>query len=167
MNLKQAIEAWDGKSADDIRNIYDCYGHTSSFVSEIIRLTKQEPLQKGTTWLLKRYLEKTGCLETSEVEDVCQLFSKLEHWEARLNILQCIPYMPIPKTQKMKVKTFLKECLVDDAKFVRAWAYNGYYELAVQYSEYQKETQKLLEIGMREEAASVKARIRNIRRKGF
>ncbi|GJL62491.1 MAG: hypothetical protein NPIRA04_11450 [Nitrospirales bacterium] len=167
MNLKQEIAAWDGKSKDDIRDIYDRYCHASSFVSEVLRLTKQEPLQKGTTWLLKRHLEKTGCLESSEVKEVYLLLLKLEHWESKLHILQSIPYLPIPRTHKKKVEIFLRECLANDEKFVRAWTYNGFYELAVQYPEYQEETKKLFEIDMRDEAASVKARIRSIMKKGF
>ncbi|GJL65361.1 MAG: hypothetical protein NPIRA05_03320 [Nitrospirales bacterium] len=167
MNLKQEIVAWDGKSADGIRDIYARNCHASLFVSEILRLTKQKPLQKGTTWLLKRHLEKTGCLEPSDVKEVSQLLPKLEHWETKLHILQCIPYMPIPKTHKKKVETFLKECLAGDAKFVRAWAFSGFYELAVQYPEYQEETKKLFEVAMRVEAASVKARIRRVMKKGF
>ncbi len=165
--MKQEIVAWDGKSADALRRMYDHYSSTSSFVAEILDLSKQQPLQEGTTWLLKRHLEKMGCLEPSEVKEVFQLFPTLMGWEAKLHVLQCIPYMPIPKNQKKKVETFLKACVVSDAKFVRAWAYNGFYELAVQHSEYQEEAQKLLEIGMRDEAASVKARIRSIMKKGF
>ncbi len=167
MDMKQAIVAWDGKSADDIRDIYDRYGHKSLFISEILSLAKQEPLQKGTTWLLKRHLEEACSLKSSEVKEVYLLLPNLEHWEATLHVLQCIPYMPIPNTQKKKVQTFLKKCLGDDAKFVRTWAYNGFYELAVQYPEYQGEAKQLFEVGMRDEAASVKAKIRCIMKKSF
>ena len=62
---------------------------------------------------------------------------------------------------------FLRNCLVDNNKFVRAWAYNGFYELAVQYPEYEKETKQFFEMAMRDEAPSVKSRIRNIMKKGF
>ncbi len=165
--MAHEIAEWDGKSVHDLQYMYDRYFSTSSFVPKIIDLSKQESLQKGATWLLKRHLENTGCLGASEVKAVCQLLPKLEHWEAKLNILQCIPYMPILKTQKEKVEIFLRTCVVDDAKFVRAWGYNGFYELAVQYPEYQGEANRFFEVAMNTEAASVKARIRNIRKKGF
>ncbi|MGB0911380.1 MAG: hypothetical protein ACPGYT_13540 [Nitrospirales bacterium] len=167
MNLKREIAAWDGRSGSDIRNMYDRYSHTSSFVSDLLRFTKEDSLQKGATWLLKQHFEKMECLEPSEVKAFCLLIPHLKGWETKLHVLQCIPYMSIPKTQKKKVETFLRKCLVDDAKFVRAWAYNGFYELAVQYPQYQGETKGLFEVAMRNEAASVKARIRNIMKKDF
>ena len=167
MSIRKEIEGWDGKSADDIRGIYDRHCRASSFVSEILRLAKQQSLQKGATWLLKRHLENTRCLEPHAIKDAYQLLQKLEHWETKLHVLQCIPYMPIPKTHKRKVETFLRECLDDDTKFVRAWAYSGLYELAFQYPEFQKETKQLFEMAMRDEPASVKSRIRKVMTKGF
>ena len=95
------------------------------------------------------------------------MLQSLEHWESRLHVLQSIPYMPIPGTHKKKVETFLRECLVDDVKFVKAWAYSGFYELAVQYPEYQDEAEQFFEMAMRDQPASVRSRIRNIMKKGF
>ena len=167
MSIRQEVAGWDGKSADDIRGIYDRYRHASSFVSEILSLAKQPPLQKGATWLLKRHLENTGCLEPRAIKDVYQLLQKLEHWETKLHVLQCMPYMPIPRTHKKNVETFLRECLVNDTKFVRAWAYSGLYELAFQYPEYKEEAKQLFEMAMRDEPASVKSRIRKVMKEGF
>ncbi|VAW46017.1 hypothetical protein MNBD_GAMMA04-800, partial [hydrothermal vent metagenome] len=42
------------------------------------------------------------------------------------------------------------------------WAYNGFNELSVQYNEYRKETEAFFEMAMRDEAPSVRSRIRNI-----
>ncbi|MCP4400146.1 MAG: hypothetical protein GY801_22915 [bacterium] len=74
--------------------------------------------------------------------------------------------MPIEKSHANGVCAFLKACLVDRHKFVKAWAYNGLYELATQHREYTEETQQLFDMAMRDEATSVKARIRNIMKKG-
>ncbi len=70
--------------------------------------------------------------------------------------------MPISKTDKKKVEGFLRECLIDNNKFVRAWAYNGFNELSIQYNEYRQETEQFFEMAMRNEAPSVRSRIRNI-----
>ena len=94
------------------------------------------------------------------------MLDKLEHWETKLHILQSIPFMPIEITERKKVDAFLRETLTDPNKFVRAWSYNGFYELAMQHSEYLNETKQFFEMAMRDEAASIKARIRNIMKKG-
>ncbi len=167
MRIKSEIKKWDGKSVSEIGDIYSCHCHESSFVSEIITLIGMDKLQKGATWLLKRYLEDENELSKSEIISIYKNLGVIEQWESKLHILQSLPFMPIGKSQKNKVEAFLRKCLVDNNKFVRAWAYNGFYELAVQYPEYEKETKQFFEMAMRDEAPSVKSRIRNIMKKGF
>ena len=82
-------------------------------------------------------------------------------------MLQCIPFMPIAKKNINVVYNFLRWTLTDQNKFVRAWSYNGFYELSKQHPEYLDETKQYFEMAMRDEAPSVKARIRNILKKGF
>lgn len=167
MGIKQEIINWDGKSSHDITAIYDLYSKQDLFSSKLIEFTQQPELQKGATWLLKHHLECGWKIPTKEITKIYKLLPNLEHWEAKLHILQCIPYMPINKTSNKHVELFLRKCLLDNNKFVRAWAYNGFYLLSVQHPTYQQETQQLFELAMKDEAASVKARIRNIMKKGF
>ncbi|WP_448250543.1 hypothetical protein [Thalassotalea agariperforans] len=75
--------------------------------------------------------------------------------------------MPITDAYSRSVYNFLIITLTDQNKFVRAWTYNGLYELSKQHPEYIKEAKQFFEMAMRDEAPSVKARIRNIMKKGF
>ncbi|XOV90763.1 MAG: hypothetical protein ACFHX7_18450 [Pseudomonadota bacterium] len=163
----KALENWDGKSSSDIVAIYHRFCQEKHFVPRIIELAQHKTLEKGATWLLKHHLENKHKLNAREIASVYKLAQELENWEARLHILQCVPYMPIGAVEKRGVELFLRDCLVDRNKFVRAWAYNGFYEMSLQYPEYTEETKKLCEMGMRDEAPSVKARIRNIMKNGF
>jgi hypothetical protein len=167
MSIKLEIEQWDGKSANDISDIYDRHCHSPSFTSKIITLIGNASFQKGATWLLKRHLENENQIIESEVTAIYQQLRVAEDWESKLHMLECFPFMPIYKPEKKKVEAFLRNCLVDSNKFVRAWAYNGFYELAVQYPEHEKETKQFFEMAMQDEASSVKSRIRNIMKKGF
>lgn len=167
MNLEQAIAGWDGKSSSDIAEIYAGYQGVGDFVSDIIKLSHQPALQKGTTWLLKKHLENKAELKASDCTLLLRLLPQLEHWEARLHLLQCLPYIRISPDEVSAVDAFLRNNLGDTHKFVRAWAYNGFYELALQYPAYQHEAKQLFDLAMREEAPSVKARIRNITQQGF
>jgi len=167
MSLEQEIVSWDGKSSSDIDAIYIRHCDDDSFSSNIIELSQKIYLQKGATWLIKRHLEEGQELDANKCAALFKLLPKQEHWESKLHILQCLPYMQIGKAEKKKVEAFLRSCLIDDNKFVRAWAYNGFYEISLQYPEYKRETKKFFEMAMRDEAPSVKARIRNIVKKGF
>ena len=167
MNVKQEIARWDGKSAAEIGAVFDRFKDDSSFVATLVDLSSDKELQKGSTWLLKHYLENAGSLSADQIESLVRLLPQLENWEAKLHVLQCIPYIGITKDDRKAVELFLRGCLTDDKKFVRAWAYNGFYELSKQFPEYRHEAERLIEMAMNNEAPSVKARIRNIMKDGF
>ncbi len=165
MNIRKELNNWDGKSADDIRLIYTQYHQEQSFISELIRLIKDTSHQKGATWLLKSHVSEVGHIDSGTATKIYALLTKLDNWESKLHILQSIPGMPIEKSVKISVEIFLRECLSDSNKFVRAWTYHGFFELASQYPEYMEETRLFFDMAMRDEAPSVKARIRNIYKK--
>ncbi|MCG8673602.1 MAG: hypothetical protein MI867_29710 [Pseudomonadales bacterium] len=167
MDLVQEFLDWDGKSASDIEAIYSRHSDDASLVPRIIELSAQVDFQKAATWLLKRHLEGGQKLEANETVALFELLPQLENWETMLHLLQCLPYLQIGATKKKDVEVFLRKCLVNSNKFVRAWAYNGFYEISLQYPEYKEETKQFFEMAMRDEAPSVKARIRNIMKKGF
>ena len=167
MSIQLEIEQWDGKSAKDIGEIYNRHCHDELFISTVIECIGNSSLQKGATWLLKRHLENKNKLGKVEISEIYKKLEGLEQWESKLQILQCLPFLIIPKSHKKRLELFIRACLMDNNKFVRASAYNGFYELAVQYPEYVEETKKFFEMAMRDEAPSVKSRIRNIMKKGF
>lgn len=167
MDIKDEIAGWDGKAVDAICDIYHRYCNAPSFIAEIIPLIREVPFQKGATWLLKHYFEAGGRLGSDEIHRIYGQIPNLEHWETKLHILQCLRFMPITAKEKKRVENFLRKCLVDENKFVRAWAYDGFHELSIQHQEYREEVRGVFETAMRDEAPSVKARIRNIIKKGF
>ncbi len=167
MSLEQEILSWDGKSSSDIESVYARHCKSDSFGSKMVGFSRKLKLQKGATWLLKHHLEGGQKLEANECAALFMLLPELEHWESKLHILQCLPYIKIDKAAKKNVEVFLRNCLIEDNKFVRAWAYNGFYEISLQYPEYKEETKQIFDMAMRAEASSVIARIRNIMKKGF
>lgn len=167
MQLEQEITAWDGKSAADIKAIYAAHHAEPEFTDKLVELAQTTECEKGATWLLKAWLEAGNLLEQSQIKKIYEALPNLEHWEARLHLLQCIPFMPIADAEKSNLYDFLMITLGDPNKFLRAWAYNGLYELSRQHSEYQNDSKQLFQMAMRDEAPSVKARIRNIARNGF
>ena len=163
MTLEQEIDCCDGKSSSDIGGIYDRHKDHHGFTAKLIELSQKAEHQTAATWLLKRHLESDGKLAANEIKKLFKTLPTLESWESKLHVLQCIPFMPIGRSQKKGVEAFLRLCLSDSNKFVRAWAYNGFYELACQHSEYKEEAKLFFKMAMKDEAPSVKARIRNIK----
>lgn len=164
--IAQRIAAWDGKSSRDISAVYDLHHKDADFANTVIQLVGDTSFQKGATWLLKAWLEDGNKFTDDQIAQIYGLLLDLTEWESRLHVLQCMPFLPIGREQRRNVELFLRTTLVDTNKFIRAWSYNGFYELASQYPEYTEEVQQFFEMAMRDEAASVKARIRNIMKKG-
>ena len=167
IDLKEHLLTWDGKSKDDIEAIYHGHSNSSDFLDGLIKLCSDGSINVGATWLLKYGLEHDLDITKGQMGNVLKILPEITHWETKLHILQCLPYFSISKTYKAKVELFLRETIADNNKFVRTWSYNGFYVLSQQYPEYVEETKQFFDRAMRDEAASVKARIRNLMKKGF
>ena len=165
--LRQRIIDWDGKSKDEIEKVYLEYSSSPQFASTLIGLCSDESINVGATWLLKHGLEQGLSISNAQTGNILKTLSNIIHWEAQLHILQCLPFFKISKTDKSSVESFLRVTITSSNKFVRAWSYNGFYVLSQQYPEYIEETQLFFDMAMRDEAASVKARIRNLMKNGF
>jgi len=167
--LENAIQRWNGKSASDIKSIYQQFEKTPDFIESLISLCQYSEYQKGATWLIKHHLEKPdNQLSKEQGEQLISSASELDHWEAKLHLLQFIQYINIPESCVGKLEDFIRVSMKDDAKFVRAWAYSSFHTLANQYPEYREEAIFILETSLdRESAASIKARIRNVLKQGF
>ena len=169
MNLISDIAAWDKKSVNIIVQIYDHYSAEPEFVRQIVSLMPSETLQSGSTWLLKHYLEHhKQPIAEHLVETIYLHLDKLVEWEAKLHVLQCMQYLPVSKICKNSTELFILENIVSEVKFVRAWAYSGYYHLARQYPELRQQVERVLTDALENDpAASVKARVRKLFKNGF
>ena len=167
MSLKVEIQLWDGKSAADIKAIYDNHFSEVHFIDSTLSLLNDETIQTGASWLLKEWLSQNNQLNHKQTAVIFDNLLALKSWESKLHILQCLPFITIDTQHKAGTEHFLRLTLTDNNKFVRAWSYNGFYELAKHHNEYKDEAKQLFEMAMRDEAASVKARIRNILKTGF
>ncbi len=165
--MKNEIESWDGKSKSDIQSIYDQYFEKEGFVIELIDMLAIPELEKGASWLLKAFIDNGGSFSEAESLKVLGHLKALSAWETKLHFLQILHAIKILNRFKQDIENFLRPLITSENKFVRAWAYNGFYLLAKAYPEYQKEASQFFEMAMRDEAASVKARIRNIMKSGF
>ncbi len=166
MSLRQELASFDGKHTDVLERILSRHDRTNSFIRSLVLLISDPQLntQTGATWLLKRLAEEHVQFRKDHLIALFGSLSELRHWLAKLHVCQMLPYLPIPKESKGSLIWFLERNLDDENKFLRAWSYNGFYELARQHSKHTDYAIEQLERGETDKAASVKARIRNIRR---
>jgi len=70
MSIEQEIASWDGKSAADIKAIYDACNLDGNFSDTIISLSLTEDCQKGATWLMKAWLEAGNKFERTQIAKI-------------------------------------------------------------------------------------------------
>lgn len=165
--LDNELAAWDGKSADDIRAVYQQHRADSDLFVQLVRCAAIPAQQNGATWLIKHHLESKQHPDPATVVKLLTLLPALDEWEAQLHVLQSLEYLQIPASCTTLVEAFTKASVASDNKFVRAWGYSGFYELARQHPEYQAEALALLQLALDDEPASVKARVRKVLARGF
>ena len=166
MSIREELESFDGKHTDVLERMLSRHHPTNLLIEGLVLLVvDQEPnIQTGATWLLKRLAEKHVQFKQAHLIALFGSLSELTHWLSKLHVCQMLPYLMIPKESESSLIWFLERNLYDENKFLRAWSYNGFYELARQHNEYIDYASGQIERGETDKAASVKARIRNIRK---
>lgn len=160
--LSEEIGSWDGKSAAALQSTYERHRDEADFVATILAHVADVESQRAATWLLKKHLEAGNSLSAAECRTVLGVLSDQVHWESKLHVLQCLPHLDIREDDCGGLENFLNSCIRSEKKFVRAWAYNGFNELSTCFPRYREKVDGMLARASESEAASVRARIRNI-----
>lgn len=160
--LAETMAAWDGKSAAALQSAYERHHAEEDFIATILEHLAEVKSQRAATWLLKKHLESGNALTAAECRAIIGGLSLQEHWESTLHMLQCIPHLNFVEEDCAALEEFLEAGVRSDRKFVRAWAYNGFNELSLRFPRYRQKTDRMLARAGESEAASIRARIRNI-----
>ena len=164
-NPAEEFGAWDGKSTAVLHTIYLRHCADEDFVATALAHVADADLQRAATWMLKRHLELGNPLSVGECRSILGSLSVQQDWESKLHLLQCLPYLSIPDEDRVGLEQFLDACVRSDKKFVRAWAYSGLGELALRFPQHREAVDGMLARAGGSETASVRARIRNLRKR--
>ena len=164
MTLQDDIQAWDKKSKQDILGVYEKHSDNADFIRCLLEIAKLEHCSEGATWLIKHTLEEGLRLDDQQIQGFCGLIELELSWQSKLHILQILPFIIVPAEYKHQMMAFIRQSSEDENKFVRAWAYNGLYELANTYPEYRDGLSVVFDAADETEPPAVKARIRNVKK---
>ena len=168
MDLTEALQQFDGKHVEPLETFAnqlrpnDIDGHLEALLKQA--RSKNQRTQVASTWIVKRLSERDVSFSKQQSRDLLRLLSSVSHWEAKLHLLQLLDRLEIPARSSRQLKTTIEQLLDDDNKLIRTWAYNGLYVLADQHPRYQDDVLALLDLSQADPAASVKARVRRIRK---
>jgi len=162
-DLKERLRKWDGKHTNYLIAIYRQQVDDPAFINAIIQLyLKHIELQPATTWIIKHFVDNGDKLNQAQIDKILSGVNSLEHWEAQLHILQLIPKFQLSTKNAEYIEPFVREKLTTEKKFVKASAYEAYYEIVKAYPALTNEFRILCEEALANESASVRAKVRKI-----
>lgn len=100
-------------------------------------------------------------LPPHEVERLASRLNDVKTWQTQLHICQSIRYITVPKKSEQSIENWLKKILEARRPFLRAWSVDAYCR---SFGGSPQKTKLLLERMEKDEAASVRARVRNLKR---
>ena len=160
MNLESAL--CNLQTAQELRIFYSANNNKQNFVDVLITASQADETQIQATWLIKHHLQNKCNCTARQADEIIFTLGDVSHWEARLHILQSIPYLEISAKCALYLNEILEVLIEDKHGFVRAWAYNAVYVLSNEYPEYKSKSEQKIRWAILNETAAVRARLRNL-----
>lgn len=134
------------------------------YLDALIALSSESDshVSSGATWLLKSALEQCATLSADQTAALCEALPELSGWQAQLHICQSLRLLSIGPTGAGEVAHWLEPLLAHDRPFLRAWALDALGSLAGDHPQYRARFAKALSDAAQDDAASVRARARNL-----
>jgi hypothetical protein len=166
MDILTDIAAFDGKHTDVLESLATRLSPDQALIRDLCEIARHDDakMRVAATWLLKRFQTNGVPFSRDQTADVLALLHDETDWEAKLHLLQMMPDFVLPADEKDTLLRVLKDkgYLGNSNKLIRAWSYNGLAHLAAQHPAFRDDVAGVLATGQNDEAASVRARIRNI-----
>lgn len=160
--LESVCSQWDGKDTHILREAFEQWCDSSGFVVTLVDLTQKDNCVVPATWMLKNWADQKRSFTLDQQVCILEILHHGLPWEAALHLLQLMPFLTIPEGHAEFVADQLRELVQHKVKFVRAWSINGFDVLSRQHREYDAEAEAIFAMAEQTEAASIRARVRNI-----
>lgn len=161
-SLIDSLKKWDGVHMDYLRQIYSSFNTEPEFLNDLIAFLSQKDLQIQASWLIKHHYDQKNKLDPNQVDSLMKQTTELDQWEAQLHILQIIPKIHSEPQHLLLMDDFARRSLKSENKFVRAWSYQGLFELYKLGVVQEEELRSLCELAMETESAAIQSKVRKI-----
>lgn len=163
--LEAQLQQFDGKHTDSLLRSAEALSLEGSTIDHLISLAERSdaPMQTAATWLLKHFQSRDVSFTPAQVTRLVEQICSSGPWESRLHLLQMLPSLAIPAASTEQLFQSLVATLSERNKFIRAWVYKALHSLASQHRDYAPNVLPLLGQASRDEAASVRARLRQLK----
>ena len=165
-SLLRALQSFDGKHAEPLEQVAAGTPASKANIQKLLALGEHDnPLVRaGATWVLKRWHDRGVDFTADTVSGMALLLAQETEWGSQLHLLQMLSAVEIPKASGRGLRAATARLAIGENKFVRAWAVSALANLADQYPTHRKTSLAALTMAEADSAASVKARVRKVRK---
>jgi len=164
-DLSEKLSKWDRKHRGYLIEIYQENQRNPKFLNTIIDIyinQNRDDLEHSTTWIIKHFLDKGGVLNKIQIDTILSNIGNLNFWESQLHILQITPKVDLTVKNAKLMESNVRAMMKSDKKFVRAAAYEAYFEIVKLIPELKNEFIALCEHALETESASIKSKVKRI-----
>ena len=167
MKLLATLSGFDGKHTALLEQVSADTPRNADSTSQLVACAEHDDtkLQVAATWILKKWQDEGVLLDEEHLGELAKILHRADHWEVKLHILQIFSSIEIAPKLTPLLKKSLRKMVADEQKFVRAWSYSVLAKIADQDHAFREQLLARLAEAEQDEAASVKARLRQIRKK--
>ena len=136
-------------------------------VAEIVALSNHDRanIAARAIWIVRKLSETSAELLSKYKPILLNDLTQSPFWEVKAELCHIIPKLKLDYEEIKGAIAFFKNNLNGKSKIVKAWSLDALYELSKIEPKIGPEVLKLLQMALEDEAASVRARARNILKK--
>ncbi len=159
MELTEILARFDGKTTTELKEALPLAAQSDQADALLRACWSENPrVAVAASWVVKALIEsgRAGYLDMPAVFEVLET---ADHWETQLHLLQIVQHAPEAAVDRVAA---VRRRLAAQKTFVRVWALDAFVRIAGVRGELREEARALVEAGMQDKAASMRARCRNL-----
>ncbi len=160
--LRRELAAYDGRSLTILSELAARHRDQSCFLPSLVKLASDDDtiISEGATWIIKAELEEGRTLSCKDTKTLLLGLDGITAWQAQLHVCQCMRFIPVPDDLAPRLEAWFSALTDAERPFLRAWAVDALCRL----NGASDKTDALLNRMEADDAASVRARVRNLKR---
>lgn len=162
--LELRLEDFDGVAVSVLSEARAACRDAPDFISDLIRLCldPRPNISVGATWILKAEADDGTDFPSAEIQPIIEGVDRIEHWQAKLHLCQSVERFDVTEDQAARLFRWAETLKNHSRPFVRAWSLHARVVLGARYDRLKKASLSALYAAENDEAASVRARARNL-----
>ena len=165
--LLAACLDFDGKRKDPLEAFAVRNEATPELIDALcdLALSDAAPVTIAATWLLRRFRQEGAALSAEQSDLLLKLLLVEIPWQARLHLLQMLDGLSITAAQAEALWRRLMADTREGNKFIRAWSLHALAVIGDGHAAYRDEALAALAMAEGDDAGSVRARVRQSRKR--